>query len=80
MEVANFGDGVHLKGNADGPIQAIMTPGARLSVRLAKWVREGGFEVMAIRAPTVKEGGERIRVVIHEFNSSEEIVGLKDRL
>jgi 8-amino-7-oxononanoate synthase len=70
---------VEVKGDADGPIQAIMTPGAELCVRMAEWIREGGFEVRAIRKPTVKEGGERRRVVVHSYNTKEEIDGLKRR-
>lgn len=80
MGGAKLGEGVRIKGGADGPIQAIMTSGAELSVRLAEWVREGGYDVMAIRAPTVKEGEERIRIVVHEFNTREEILGLTRRV
>ncbi|GMI46767.1 hypothetical protein TrCOL_g1995 [Triparma columacea] len=80
MGGAKLGEGVRVKGGADGPIQAIMTSGAELSVRLAEWVREGGYDVMAIRAPTVKEGEERIRIVVHEFNTREEILGLTRRV
>jgi 8-amino-7-oxononanoate synthase len=57
-----------------------MTEGAEMSVRMAEWIRGGGYDVMAIRNPTVKEGEERIRVIIHEFNTREEIDGLRRRV
>ena len=34
---------------------------------------ENGFDVKAIRKPTVKEGTERIRISLHSYNSEHDI-------
>ena len=64
-----------MRGGARGPIQAVMTGsgGSQKCVDVARTIREQGFDVMPIRAPTVKEGEERIRVVLHSHNEEEDI-------
>jgi len=58
--------------------------GAATCGRVAADVRANGFDVRAIRAPTVEEGEERIRVVLHSHNDVkdvERLVGvMKDAL
>ena len=44
--------------------------------RAADRVRRAGFDVGAIRAPTVAAGAERLRLVLHAFNTEEEVLGV----
>lgn len=39
-------------------------------------VRAAGYDVRAIRPPTVPRGGERLRVVVHTGNTRAEVAGL----
>ncbi|GMH62905.1 hypothetical protein TL16_g03583 [Triparma laevis f. inornata] len=74
--VGGFGDEV----STPGPIQSILAPDSKTCIELARRMREeGGFDVFAIRPPTVPEGEERIRVVMHYHNSFEEIEGLVEK-
>ncbi|KAA8499783.1 8-amino-7-oxononanoate synthase [Porphyridium purpureum] len=58
------------------PIKSAFMPGNDYCVRAAMFLRAGGYLVYAIRAPTVPEGSERIRVVLHATNTVAEIDGL----
>jgi 8-amino-7-oxononanoate synthase len=40
---------------------------------LAAQLQEEGLDVRAILHPTVPKGQERLRVVLHSFNSAEEV-------
>ena len=48
-------------------------PGARRATAAAARLREAGFDVRAIRAPTVAAGAERLRVVLHAHNTADEV-------
>ena len=48
-----------------GPIIPILIGDAERSLKVAKQIQEAGFDVRAIRPPTVAEGTSRLRVVIH---------------
>ncbi len=54
-------------------IHCFLTPGNDYAVKTAGILRKKGFEVRAIKSPTVKEGSERLRVCLHAFNSKSEI-------
>lgn len=54
-------------------IHCFLTPGNEYAVKTAGLLRKKGFEVRAIKSPTVKEGSERLRVCLHAFNSKSEI-------
>lgn len=58
------------------PIQGLYAPGNRQCLELSQALREKGFDVYPIRSPTVARGTERIRVVVHAFNSKKEIIAL----
>jgi 8-amino-7-oxononanoate synthase len=58
------------------PIQAVLAPGADVALRAADRVRSKGFDVRAIRAPTVAAGAERLRLVLHAFNTEAEVLGV----
>jgi 8-amino-7-oxononanoate synthase len=65
---------------SETPVQAVIVPGndevKRLSLRLA----DSGLDVRPILYPTVPRGGERLRVVLHSYNTSEELTRLIDLL
>jgi 8-amino-7-oxononanoate synthase len=56
------------------PIQGIVTAGDNFKTKaLANHLLEKGFFVRPILTPTVPSGKERIRICIHNFNTSEQI-------
>lgn len=62
------------------PIQSWIIPGNEAVMRMAETLRQKGFDVKAIRYPTVPEGSERIRIVLHSFNTAEEIATLSETI
>jgi 8-amino-7-oxononanoate synthase len=69
-----------LDAGAHSPIQGVLVPGSRACVTVADALRRGGFDVYPIRAPTVPEGTERIRVILHAHNTRDEVRRLVDAL
>jgi 8-amino-7-oxononanoate synthase len=63
------------------PIQVVIVPGNEDAKRLAQKLQEGGLDVRPILYPTVPKGSERLRIVLHSFNTVREldrlIVGLR---
>lgn len=55
------------------PIQGVIVPGNERVTNLERSLVGDGFEVKAIRAPTVPEGAERIRVCLHSYNTEYEM-------
>lgn len=55
------------------PIQIVLVPGNEAARRKAAALQEAGMDVRPILHPTVPEGGERLRIVIHSFNTEAEI-------
>ena len=62
--------------NSETPIQVVMAPGNEAARGLAQRLREEGLDVRAILHPTVPRGGERLRVVLHSFNTEQELAKL----
>ncbi len=60
-----------------GPIQFIYLP-LEKHTEAAEMFAEKDLDVRSIRYPTVKKGQEGFRVVLHSFNSQDEIALLKD--
>lgn len=58
------------------PIQGVVASGNERVLNLERLIVEGGFEVKAIRAPTVSKGSERIRVCLHSYNTEPEMQAL----
>lgn len=52
----------------NSPIKRIITPGNKLAISLSKAMQNEGFHVMPVLSPTVPEGKERLRIVLHNFN------------
>jgi 8-amino-7-oxononanoate synthase len=50
------------------------------ALKLARALQDAGFDVRAIRPPTVPDGTSRLRVSIHADRSETEILGLTDTL
>lgn len=65
-----------LEVNGEGPIVPVMIGDASRAMDVAEKVREDGFEVRAVRPPTVPEGTSRLRIVVHATHSEEQIEGL----
>ena len=57
----------------DGPIFGILVSGNESCRRIAKHLQENGLNIRPIVAPTVPKGTERLRIILHSYNSKEEI-------
>jgi len=66
--------------DSSSPIQCILMPGNDKVCNGADEIQKAGFNVKAIRSPTVPKGKERLRICIHEFNTEEEIVKLSEAI
>ncbi|PCJ53681.1 MAG: dethiobiotin synthase [Planctomycetota bacterium] len=60
----------------ESPIVPVMVGASDRAMVVAEKVRTAGFEVRAVRPPTVPEGSSRLRIVVHAAHSEEEIHGL----
>ncbi len=64
---------VHLIGNANSPIQFIATGSPETAKALANHGQANGFNIKAVISPTVPEGKEGVRIILHSQNSIVEI-------
>ena len=55
------------------PIQVVIVPGNAAVKALATKLQEAGLDVRPILSPTVEKGKERLRIVLHAYNTEEEI-------
>jgi 8-amino-7-oxononanoate synthase len=55
------------------PIQGIVIPGNEAVKRVAASLQKKGLDVRPILYPTVPKGGERLRIVLHSFNTKDEV-------
>lgn len=67
-----------LKSNT--PIQGVIVPGNEAVKELAKNIQQKGMDVRPILYPTVPENSERLRIVLHSFNTVDELNELLDTL
>lgn len=58
---------------SETPIQVVLSPGNTETRALAAKLQSAGLDVRAILHPTVAKGGERLRIVLHAYNTSEEV-------
>lgn len=72
--------GTLLEAGSESPIQGILVPGNGSCITVADILRKRGFEVYPIRSPTVPKGTERIRIIIHSYNSESQIVALVEAM
>jgi len=61
-------------------IQAILIPGNERVKKVVRYLNKERMDVRAILSPTVREGEERIRICIHNFNTYQEIDDLIHKL
>lgn len=61
---------------SDTPIQVMIIPGNNEVKRVAEELQQNNFDVRAIIYPTVPKGKERLRIVLHAFNTFNELDGL----
>ncbi|MEM7039707.1 MAG: 8-amino-7-oxononanoate synthase [Bacteroidota bacterium] len=62
------------------PICPVVVPGNAAVMRLAEAVQAAGYDVRAIRYPSVEKGTERLRIILHSFNEMAEIDGLVETI
>ena len=67
-------------GAAGSPIYPVVVPGNAEAKALAAQVRAAGFDVRPILSPTVPAGQERLRIVLHSFNTVEEVRALAEAI
>lgn len=58
---------------SETPIQGVIVPGNNEVKNLAYLLQQKGFDVRPVLYPTVPQGLERLRIVLHAFNSQEEL-------
>lgn len=55
------------------PIQGVIIPGNEAVRKIADQLQKANFDVRPILYPTVPEGRERLRIVLHAFNTSDQL-------
>jgi len=65
-------------GTGSTPIQAVLVPGNENARAAARMVQGRGMDVRPILYPTVPKGTERLRVVLHAFNTTGDVGALLD--
>jgi 8-amino-7-oxononanoate synthase len=66
--------------NSSTPIQGILIPGNKKAKQLADHLRNNKLDVRPILYPTVPKGQERLRIILHSFNTEKEIESLDNSL
>jgi 8-amino-7-oxononanoate synthase len=60
----------------NGPIQKVIIPGNEAVRKMAHTLQQHGYDIRPILSPTVAAGEERLRIILHSFNTSREILQL----
>jgi len=58
---------------SDTAIQGVIIPGNEAAKKVAEHLQQKGFDVRPILYPTVPKGSERLRIVLHAFNTVDEV-------
>lgn len=58
---------------SETPIQIVIIPGNEEVKTVAKNLQKNNFDIRPILYPTVPKGQERLRIVLHAFNTQEEV-------
>ena len=66
--------------NSGTPIQAIIIPGNEEARAAAEMLQLNKFDIRPILYPSVPKGMERLRIVLHSFNTVEQIIQLEELL
>ncbi|NBW38555.1 MAG: aminotransferase class I/II-fold pyridoxal phosphate-dependent enzyme, partial [Cytophagia bacterium] len=64
----------------DSAIQSFLVPGNSAVKNAALFLQKSGFDVRPILSPTVTAGSERLRIIIHAYNTKSEILALAKSL
>lgn len=67
-------------GTGQSPILPVIVPGNIQVKAAANFLQEAGFDVRPILAPTVAPGAERLRIILHSYNTMAEIEALAQAL
>ena len=62
------------------PIQAVIVPGNSEVKALAQKLQGKNLDIRSILYPTVPKGRERLRIVLHSFNTMDELSRLEECL
>lgn len=62
------------------PIQNLIVPGNVEVTQLANHLQANGYDVRPIKSPTVPAGSERLRIILHSFNTNAELDGMISHL
>ena len=65
---------------SETPIQVVIIPGNEEVKKVAATLQENNFDIRPILYPTVPKGQERLRIVLHSFNTYEEVQKVKEIL
>jgi 8-amino-7-oxononanoate synthase len=66
--------------DSNTPIQPVMIGSSEAALQAQQALLDSGFRVVAIRAPTVPRGSERLRVTLSAAHTEEQVDALVDRL
>jgi 8-amino-7-oxononanoate synthase len=58
------------------PIQIVIIPGNNEIKTIAEKLQQKGFDVRPVLYPTIPQGKERLRIVLHAFNTEDEVRNL----
>lgn len=58
---------------SESPIQGIVVPGNHDVRRVAEACQSAGLDVRPVLSPTVKAGTERLRIILHAYNTTTEV-------
>lgn len=59
--------------SGDTPIQIVVVPGNEEVKKVANTLQDNNFDIRPILYPTVPKGQERLRIVLHAFNTVDEV-------
>ena len=65
---------------SDTPIQIVIIPGNDEVKKIATVLQKNNFDIRPILYPTVPKGKERLRIVLHAFNTKDEMEKLVELL
>jgi 8-amino-7-oxononanoate synthase len=58
---------------SDTPIQIVIIPGNEEVKKVAATLQQNNFDIRPILYPTIPKGQERLRIVLHSFNTVDEV-------
>ncbi|WP_164891201.1 aminotransferase class I/II-fold pyridoxal phosphate-dependent enzyme [Botryobacter ruber] len=64
----------------DSIILSVFVPDAKKLKPLAASLQQEGYDVRPVMSPTVPEGSERLRVIVHAFNTTTQTEGLAEAI